>query len=174
MKDLDQFINELKNYTQWVNWGVDLNNPKTPYNPVSLHPARTNDPSTWGNITQAVERIQTNRAQGLGFVFNNNGLVGVDLDTVRDPETGAIADYAINIIEQLDSYTEVSISGYGVHIIARGNIDILRHKVKLPPNGIVRIDPLTGKQKQPEIEMYKEGRYFIITGNIIKEGTYSG
>lgn len=159
---------ELKQLNQWVVWGVDKDNLKCPYNPITMKRAGAGQPNTWGKYYEAVNRVKCGQAQGVGFEFNNNGYVGVDLDTVRNPETGFIADDAINIIKLLNSYTEISPSGYGFHIICKGDLDIIRNKAKLPPNGIIRIDSQTGKQKEPEIEMYKAGRYFTMTGNLFK------
>ena len=45
--------------------------------------------------------------------------VGVELDGCRDPETGVINDGAQAIIDDLDSYTEISPSGRGVHILVK-------------------------------------------------------
>ena len=54
----------------------------------------------------------------LGFVLGD-GFVGVDKDHCRNAETGAIEPWALAIVEQLDSYTEISVSGTGVHVICR-------------------------------------------------------
>ncbi len=51
------------------------------------------------------------------------GFVFVDLDGVRNAETGAITEaWAITLIEKLDTYTEVSASGKGFHLVARGTL----------------------------------------------------
>lgn len=44
----------------------------------------------------------------------------IDLDAVRNPETGRISSEAAQIIEMLGGYTEVSQSGTGVHVYGRG------------------------------------------------------
>jgi primase-polymerase (primpol)-like protein len=44
---------------------------------------------------------------------------GVDLDGCLDPDTGDMEGWAREIIEELDSYTEVSPSGTGVHVLIR-------------------------------------------------------
>jgi len=54
---------------------------------------------------------------GVGFAFlPGDGLAGIDLDQVIDLSTGEISERATNIIKALDSYTEKSPSGAGVHI----------------------------------------------------------
>jgi len=74
-----------------------------------------------------------------------DGLVGIDLDHCRDPETGAIEEWAQTIIDRLRCYAEGSPSGTGVHILCRG---------ELPP----------GRRRKGHVEMYSEGRFFTITG----------
>jgi hypothetical protein len=72
----------------------------------------------------------------------------VDLDSCRDPHTGQLETRAGEIVERLDSYTEASPSGTGVHIIA---------KAPLPPEG----------RKKGKIEMYDSGQFFTVTGEHI-------
>lgn len=75
--------------------------------------------------------------------------MGIDIDHAIDPQTGAVSELAREIIAKMDSYTEYSPSGTGIHIFARGDI---------PTDG--RKDPRKG------IEFYKARRYFTMTGNI--------
>src|SRR5262245_38044170 len=81
--------------------------------------ASTIDPSTWSTFAIAKEAVVTGQASHLGFVLGEPH-VGVDLDKCRHPETGALAEWAAQIVRTADSYAEVSLSGTGVHIIARG------------------------------------------------------
>jgi len=46
--------------------------------------------------------------------------VGIDLDKCRNPETGELEPEAQEIVRRMDSYTEVSPSGTGVHIYVIG------------------------------------------------------
>lgn len=167
----EQIPAELRALPQWV-----VHKAKCPYNPRTGYPAKARQPETWANFNEAVNAAGYD---GIGFEFMpENGLVGIDLDTVRDPETGWTDPFTLEIIDQLDSYTEISPSGYGFHIIARGTPALEWNKVKLPANQIKRVDVdlKTGearqnkdgniRYKQPEIEMYTEGRYFTMTGNV--------
>ena len=52
----------------------------------------------------------------------------------------------MGIISLLDSYTEISPSGTGLHVIVKSRL------------------PFTGK-KGKVFEIYREGRYFTVTGN---------
>lgn len=55
---------------------------------------------------------------GVGFAFlPNDGLVGIDLDGMIDPESGEVSPRCAEIVAACASYTEYSPSGKGVHII---------------------------------------------------------
>ena len=106
--------------------------------------ASSTDPSTWSDFAMARRTVESGRLPLLGFMLGD-GYVGVDLDKCRNAETGATEPWALEIIELLDSYAEISVSGTGVHIIAKG---------ALPPGG---------RRKGP-IEMYDRARFFVMTG----------
>ena len=71
---------------------------------------------------------------------------GVDLDHCRDPETGIIQQWALDIVEMLNSYTEVSPSGAGLRIFVRGDLP-------------------AGRRKKGAVEMYDAERYLTVTGD---------
>jgi hypothetical protein len=84
---------------------------------------------------------------GIGFVFAHNApYVGIDLDDTHGDEK-AFADQQ-HIYKEFDSYTELSPSGNGVHIIVKG---------KLPGPG----------RRRYFCELYDTDRYFTMTGNVI-------
>ncbi len=55
--------------------------------------------------------------------MKDEGLIYVDLDHVRNPDTGATEPWADNLIEEFNTYTEISRSGTGFHIICKGKLD---------------------------------------------------
>lgn len=73
----------------------------------------------------------------------------IDLDDVRDPETREITHEAAWIIERLASYTEVSRSRTGLHIIVIGHL----------PDGVPVVDG-DDLDEAGSIEMYDHGRFF--------------
>ena len=129
---------ELKEVPQWVCWQGEAKIPKSPFNGKN---AKSNDKKTWGTFEQAVKACETFGFDGLGFMFAPP-YFGIDLDHCLDN-----LDFVDEFVETLQSYTEVSRSGNGIHIICRG---------KLPE----------GSRRKGGVEMYSEGRYFICTGNI--------
>ena len=107
----------LRELDQWVN-----HKDKHPKNPRSGKNALTNIPSTWGSFDEALAGLKRDEGLGMGFVFNNNGILGIDLDDCRDPQTGEVHPEAMKIIKAVNSFTEVSPSGTGIHIYTRGKI----------------------------------------------------
>lgn len=140
----------LKAHDRWICWTTGERNGKTtkkPIDPRNGQFASTTDPDTWASFRTAVDKVENGTVSGIGFVFTENGpFVGVDLDNCRTPETGNQSERAAEIIETLDSYTEVSPSGTGFHVIAIG---------ELP----------AGRNRHGDIEMYEASRYFTVTGD---------
>jgi hypothetical protein len=108
--------------------------------------AATDNPRTWSSYEEASDAAARN-GWGIGYVFSGD-CVGVDLDKCRDAATGKIDDWAVEIIERLRSYTEVSPSQTGVHVLCTGS---------LPRDG--------GRRGQ--IEVYTRKRFFCVTGQHI-------
>ena len=74
-----------------------------------------------------------------------NGYTGIDLDNVVS--NNKINDFALYIVNQLNSYTEYSPSGNGLHILCKNSFNIGSRNDKLG------------------IEIYSHSRFFTITGN---------
>lgn len=144
MNDYSKIPIELKQMNHWVCWGAEGENPKIPYNPITGYKAKANDMGTWTTFEKAHKAVTEGRYKGIGFEFAD-GVVGVDLDhCIEDGEISPAAQY---VTTRFDSYTEISQSGTGIHILCRG---------KLPGNAV----------KTKEIELYDTGRYFALTGNV--------
>ena len=136
---------ELKNLRQWVN---AKEGSKVPMMSSVLLPAESNNPDTWTSFDNAYKQVSTGCYDYVGFVFNDNGIVGIDIDTGVD-EDGFLTDIAVDIMGKCGSYTEKSKSGRGFHILVKGDI------------------PFKGKNNRKGVEIYKQSRYFIMTGDVI-------
>jgi hypothetical protein len=146
---------EIQRYNQWVAWklGGKDKTTKIPVNPKTGLNASTNDTSTWGTCEEALSYYvkHPDTIAGIGFVFTmDDPLCGVDLDDCRDPETGKLQDWAVDILENLNSYSEISPSQTGIKIFT---------KATLPGSG----------RNFGNIEMYNTGRYFTVTGDIYEK-----
>ncbi len=149
---------ELKGYPQWIVWRYeqykgDKKPRKVPYSPFTAKRVGTKavDSESWGTIEQAVQAAKTfkGRFNGIGFVFSQEDpFVGVDLDhCIVDSLT---SELAIGIVEKLGSFTEVSPSGTGLHIIIKGKKPAARCKKEL--------------DEVQTIEVYDKERFFTVTG----------
>lgn len=147
---------ELQALEQWVNWGPRKNKQgeiinKMPIDPNTGRNAHSNFPATWGKYQQAIEGLNRIRdVSGIGFMFSESDpYCGIDLDKCRNKETGELESWAARIVSEMNSYTELSPSGTGIHIITKG---------KLPGD----------RNRSGKIEMYDKLRYFTMTGNILR------
>lgn len=104
--------------------------PKAPWaaGEVSDRGAGGDDPGNellWASFETADEFLDMlpTPKWGLYFVLDPTGpLAAIDLDECRDPETGEIDEWAQDIIDEADAFTEISPSGDGVHIYLRGSV----------------------------------------------------
>ena len=139
MNQYENIPKELKQLPQWV-----CHRNKVPFNPATGKAAKAGQPDTWARFEDAVKA--SGSFGGIGFEFNNNGIVGIDLDKVI-ADDGTVSDEADGIVAMLDSYTEYSPSGKGLHIFVKGDISV-------------------DGRKKGFIEMHKAKRYFTMTGNV--------
>lgn len=120
---------------------------KIPYFPAEDRRANITDPSSWGTYEECAANVGKHGTDGVGIVLlGTDDLVGIDLDNVRNPETGVITAEAMAIITRFNSYTEVSPSGTGVHIWVRGHL------------------PFGGKNDGKGREIYGKDRFIAMTG----------
>lgn len=147
---------ELKDLPNWICWKAEPDElrgkiKKIPINPKTGGNAMSNNPDTWTDFQTAVRA--SDQYTGIGFMFGNCDYFGVDIDGVGE-ELEAYRQGSDNIISEfidtLQSYTELSQSGNGIHIICKG---------KLPKSG----------RRKGNVEMYETGRFFVMTGNYCSE-----
>lgn len=75
-------------------------------------------------LAAAVNAVSRGDFDGVGFAFlPDDGLIGIDLDGMIDPESGEVSERCEKIIAACATYTEYSPSGKGVHIIGFGQIE---------------------------------------------------
>jgi putative DNA primase/helicase len=139
--NVDLIPAELRERPQWLLWRYEERDgkpTKVPYQ-ANLRRAKSTDPATWTTFERAVAAAERLGMDGIGFVFcPDDPYFGVDLDDeLADVDRGAIA-------LALNTYTELSIGGAGMHVIGRGRLDKGRHPVGL---GI-----------------FDRDRYFVMTG----------
>ena len=77
MKDYSKIPEELKNMNQWV---CAWDNSKIPMKAFEKKGASSTAPDTWSSFEQAEWAVENGYYDNLGFVFADNGLVGIDID----------------------------------------------------------------------------------------------
>ena len=143
--NLQNIPDELKSLNQWVCACSDSKTPMRAFEPLE---ASSTYPRSWCSFDVANDAVANGYYEYLGFVFNDNGIVGIDIDAGYD-EDGFLTPLAADIITKCKSYTEKSKSGRGVHILLKGDL------------------PFRGKNNLEGIEIYKQSRFFIMTGDTI-------
>ena len=142
---------ELKARPQWVVWkAVGERLEKIPYSAKSGRKASTTDLLSWSSFEEANEALGSGQNySGLGFVFSSGDpFAGIDLDGCVDPQTGEVAAWAMEIVRYFDSYTELSVTGTGIHVIVKG--------LEVP------------NRRKDELEVYSSKRFFTVTGHLLE------
>ena len=156
MIDYSNIPQELRVLKQWV---CANEGSKVPMQATCDRPASSTNPDTWASFEDALWAVEHGHYDYIGFVFNDNGIVGIDLDdAVGTIELISLTDgiipirsasnLACDILNMCDTYAEISKSGTGLHILLKGDI------------------PFKGKNNLNGVEIYKSARFFIMTGNI--------
>jgi putative DNA primase/helicase len=159
---------EIKKTHRWVGYKIEMRNgkeTKVPYNAISGMYAKSNDSATWTYFDVAVSGCIKYKFDGIGFMLgmdNNTGVnyFGIDLDNhpeadgTKPMSNDEFKDFCKEFIDKLQSYTEYSHSGEGIHIICKGTL----------PEGARR-------RNGSGVEMYERGRFFTMTGNVIVPST---
>jgi hypothetical protein len=149
---------ELKQLKNWLMWrsmppkSSGGKSRKVPYQPHGKS-AKTNDPSTWNDYELCRATYYRGGYAGIGFAFDgktrSDGLCycGIDFDNcIRNNKLDPRVE---RWIRRIASYTEISVSGTGLH-------------------SIVLVDPASVRSsKGSSAEVYTKDRYFTFTGQQI-------
>lgn len=153
----EQIPQELKALPNWICWDAVPDEKrgkikKVPINALTGGGAMSNNPSTWCDFDTAVRASE--KHSGIGFMFGGCPYFGVDIDGKEEEleayQRGENGNIISEFISTLQSYAEISQSGKGIHIICRGTL------------------PKRGRRKG-SVEMYENGRFFVMTGNSCSE-----
>ena len=145
--ELPKPFHEYKDKKIWL----ASNEAKKPISPVTGLSKGWNLPTSWGTFADLQKHLNDNQnhvpAIALAREFE---LVAFDLDKARD-SNGKTLPWAQAFIDRLESgsYIEISSSGYGYHIFAKGSI----------PSNAVKSYPGGGK-----LEVYNSNKAVRLTG----------
>lgn len=159
---------EMRAFRQWILWRMEwrADDPnhaskptKIPYQPKpGGYKASVTNPSHWGSFDEAAgapfcepgkvwnHDDPLTEFNGIGFVFTDNDpYTGIDLDDTHGDEEAFARQF--KIFREFNSYSELSPSGNGLHVIVKGSIP-------------------GGGRRRAAIEVYCRERYFTMTGNV--------
>lgn len=147
----DAIPDQLKSLPRWVTAFK-----KKPYCSASINcPASTTDPETWSDFGLTQTAYEEGGKDGIGFVFNGDGIVGIDLD--HCVVNGQPSDDAIATLKQAGcGYVEFSQSGTGLH--AYGYCGGLQFKI------------VRGYYNGVKTEIYNRNGFFVVTGDVYQAG----
>ncbi len=133
---MDGIPEELKKYPHWINWKL-VDGEKRPAKKLKT-----------GHMTfeQAASK-----SEKVGFVLSaSDPFVCFDFD--KCIEDGEITDPRVaSVVKQLNSYTEISQSGTGLHVFVKGR----------KPGDRSRTD-------KGKVEIYDKDRFIAVTGNVFQ------
>ncbi|EHL11129.1 hypothetical protein HMPREF9629_00666 [Peptoanaerobacter stomatis] len=156
IKNYENIPDNLKKEKRWCLYKIiqrDGKNTKLPLMP-SAKPAKSNDKMTWHFYEDCIAALNRNIGEGLGF-FLGEGYIGIDIDKVSDDIMAYSLDYrassmTADFLREISTYAELSPSKTGLHFIGKG---------KVPGE----------RKRHKNLEIYDEGRFFTVTGNVIKD-----
>jgi primase-polymerase (primpol)-like protein len=153
----------MRDLDQWVLWKLEYRSGKLTKPPyfiavtdegAQLKRAKSTDSQTWSSFEKIKADFEkwgrtVDQVAGIGFVFTDGGgIIGIDVDHVRDSVTGEWSAGILDQVLSFGSYAELSQSGTGAHVIAFGDI---------PGDRCRRGDQ----------EIYCKDRFFAVTGQHI-------
>ena len=156
---------EMHQYKQWFGWRLEINlgkdkPSKVPYQIGNGFKASVIEPAHWSSFDKAVNSDFTcvNPCDPTLDV-RETGFTGIAFAlTIGDPYTfidcddthGDVESYneQVKLFNMMDTYTEISHSGKGIHMIVKATI----------PSG----------RRRHNIEIYNTDRFFALTGNVFQ------
>ena len=158
MINKEKYINnipqELKERKQWLWFKIYHNEDKNgnvkmvkiPISPITCESNEWNKEENWTSFETALEGLERSGCNGLSFVLTEDDpFVCIDLDNVKD----RFEDVQDIISDFGETYKEISVSGNGVHLFAKGII----HK--------------NINNQTDHFEMYKSNKCIAMTGDVI-------
>ncbi len=144
---------ELKDRSQWIVWRFEGNGTKptkVPYiaalkNGVLTYRASSRNPKHWNSFDKALKIYKNSDASGVGYVFSEDDPYAVaDFDDAL--KDGVVNEKVAEWLEELNTFTEISVSGTGFHVVCEANVG--------------------AGASIPGYEVYDRSRYIAMTGNV--------
>jgi putative DNA primase/helicase len=158
LQNIPKLLREHKQWCLWIYVSRDEGKrwTKLPLQ-TNRKAASSTNPETWGTWDEVCKAYQSGQFAGVGYILSpSQEISGIDLDHAIDVETSELFPWADDIVQRLNSYSEISPSGSGVRIFVKG---------KLPAElgGGRKIDGV-GEAGAWGIEAYCKARFVTVTG----------
>lgn len=154
--NFNQIPYELKQLPIWCVWNLEKGG-KIPYNPRTGYKAQSNNLDSFTPFKTASKAVYDGGYNGVGIgIFH--GISAIDIDHCLND--GVFSDMAADIIQRMNSYTEISPSGNGIRIIFK------------TPDFQYNKDLYYIHNQKLGLEIYVSGatnKFVTITGNVIKD-----
>lgn len=158
---MDNIPEELRTLPRWVCFKFEPNEKKgkpdkVPYQAnYQTHRASSTRSDTWASFEDARISVENGWADGLAFILTEDDpYTGVDFDDCVNG--GHVHKDVQELVQQLDTYTEQSVSETGLHCIIRAELTIGRNKLPKASWG-------------GAFEVYDRKRMFCFTGKRLFE-----
>lgn len=147
---------ELRQERAWCVWRSEERGGKPTKVPYGANGGsfKSNDPTTWRSFEESIAAFESGGYSGIGRAVSDP-YVGFDVDLkhVEGIAEGESPAWLGRMLELLDSWTEWSPSGKGVHVWLRGTWHGGARQNRLPDGAVVEVYDSTSP------------RYFTVTGN---------
>jgi AAA domain len=156
---LDNIPTELRTPAKWLQYYLRKDSKHPDKKPRKCPVMKWGTPEERIANLRSLDYLLKEREPQVGvqrYIEKEEGFIYVDLDHVRNVDTREVEPWALKLIEDLDSYTEISASGMGFHIVCRGT---------LPEDFKVAGNPL-------EIYAGNTGKLLAMTGNLYNDILY--
>lgn len=126
--DLARIPAELRKHKRWVLYRAVFNERREKWDKIPMHPngfgVSTAKPGRCVSFDAACAalRAKPDQFDGIGYVLTGpHGVVGVDLDQCVST-SGEVAPWAVEVVQQLGGYAELSPSRTGLRVMALGEV----------------------------------------------------
>jgi len=150
---------------QWMNWfHGDRGKVPCTHHLGEGRVCQWSDASNWTNFEYSVKELEEEEKEdleGITYVLSEDDpFVVFDGDDVRDAETGEIHRDFEKLIVKSESYTDISTSGEGGHVIVRGELP-----EQYQGKGITIPVPDSQRFDEGKIEIFDRERHIVMTGD---------
>ena len=158
---LSNVPNEIKAIHHWIHWKLEHSEGKERKLPVSPNGRRidVHNPKNWLPLQEAIDKYNPQIHSGIGFVLDDSGYTGIDIDNCLETphKASSLKKWAIPLLDQIEGhYSEISPSGNGLKVWLKGDKPDWFNRTKLPIG-------------DGAIEIHNH-QYFTLTGQVIDPG----